>query len=99
MRSSKIKGKFKGSAKINTLSEECVNLHGHNHEINVYKSQLYMLKNKCKVESRQFRETLSLIFWDTTQNQPTSTEFSYKNIESSMYVLDTKLNPRFQQMH
>ena len=77
--------KCKSSAKINTLSEECVNLHGHNHEINVYKSELYMLKNKNKVESRQSRGTLSLVFRTTTRNQPTSTEFSYKNIESSMY--------------
>ena len=32
----KSKGKCKGSAKIITLSEECVDLHSHNHEINVY---------------------------------------------------------------
>ena len=39
-----------------------MNLHGHNHEINEYKSELYMLKNKYKVESRQSRETLGLVF-------------------------------------
>ena len=89
----KSKGKCKGSAKIYTLSEECVNLHGHNHEINVYKSELYMLKNKCKVESRQSRGALSLVFRDTTRNQPTSTQFSYKNIESSMYRARREVEP------
>ena len=79
MRSTKIKGKFKGCAKINTLSEECVNLLCHNHEINAYKNELYLLKNKCKVELPQSRETLVLVFRDTTRNQHTSTEFSYKN--------------------
>ena len=52
-----------------------------------------MLKNKCKVESRQSRETLSLVFRDTTRNQPTNTEFSYKNIESAMYHARREVEP------
>ena len=52
-----------------------------------------MLKNKCKVESRQPRGTLSLVFRNTTRNQSTSTEFLYKNIESSMYRARREVEP------
>ena len=52
-----------------------------------------MLNNKCKVESRQSRETLSLVFRNTTRNQPTSTELSYNNIESSMYRARREVEP------
>ena len=43
-------------------------LHPHNHDLNSYKTELYSLKNKCKDESRIFRESLSIVFRDTTRS-------------------------------
>ena len=85
MRSLKIKEKCKGSARINSLTEEFVRLHHINHGLNSYKTELYSLKYKCKDESRISRESLSIVFRDAKGNQAISTEFSYKYLERTAY--------------
>ena len=68
-------------------------MHIHNHDINANKQEIYSLKNRCKVESRHSRESLSIVFRDTTRTHPAAPYFSYKNIESAMYRARREVEP------
>ena len=68
-------------------------MHIHNHDINAYKHEIYSLKNRCKVKSRHSRESLSIVFRDTTRTHPAAPYFSYTNIESAMYLARREVEP------
>lgn len=85
--------KCKGSAKIDVITNELFEMRNHNHELDAYKHVIYKLKDKSKVQSSLSRESLSIVFRDTTRNHPSAIHFSYKNIESAMYRARREVEP------
>ena len=58
----------------------------HNHAVEDYKADTYMLKTKCKMVAKQV-ETRGLrqVFDDVTRNDLCAREISFPECESSMY--------------
>ena len=88
----------KGTSKMNLDTDIIYPSSIHNHDIELYQSEVYDLKTRCKKVARSSQGSLRKLFDDVTRTDPYACQISFNECESSMFVRGGKHNQRFLLM-
>ena len=79
------KKQCKGTAKLDKEINLKYTKSEHNHEIQEYRAEAYAMKNECKTVSQTSQHNLRQIFDNVTRSNPSASEVTLKECESSMF--------------
>ena len=89
--------KCKKMCKLNLDKNLIHSIGQHNHSNTEYNADVYELKRKCKSISKCSQSNFRQIFNDVTRNDPSASEISFPECESSMYCARREQQPRIPQ--
>ena len=84
----------KGTSKLNLDTDLIYPSSIQNHDIELYQSEVYNLKNRCKKIARSSQGSLRKLFDDVTRTNPYACQISFNECESSMYRSQRKTQPK-----
>ncbi|KAI6654464.1 hypothetical protein LOD99_860 [Oopsacas minuta] len=87
----------KGSAKLEKATNLIYPKSEHNHGLQDYRAEVYAIKTKCKTTSQTSQHNLRHIFNDVTRSNPSASQVTFKECESSMFRARKILQPMIPQ--
>ena len=87
----------KGSAKLAKATNLIYPKSEHNHPIQDYHTEAYAIKTKCKRIAQTSQHNLRQIFNDITRSDPSASQVTFKECESSMFRSRKILQPMIPQ--
>ena len=66
----------------------------HNHSLKNYDTEVYAIKTKCKKTAQSSQHNLRQIFNDITRSDPSASQVTFKECESSMFRARKLLQPK-----
>ena len=87
----------KGSAKLEKATNLIYPKSEHNHGLQDYRTEVYAIKTKCKTTAQTSQHNLRQIFNDVTRSNPSASQVTFKECESSMFRARKILQPMIPQ--
>ena len=87
----------KGSAKLEKATNLIYPKSEHNHGLQDYRAEVYAIKTKCKTTAQTSQHNLRQIFNDVTRSNPSASQVTFKECESSMFRARKILQPMIPQ--
>ena len=87
----------KGSAKLEKAKNLIYLKSEHNHGLQDYSAEVYAIKTKCKTIDQTSQHNLRQIFDDVTRSDPSASQVTFKECESSMFRARKILQPMIPQ--
>ena len=69
----------------------------HNHGLQDYRAEVYAIKTKCKTTAQTSQHNLRQIFNDVSRSNPSASQVTFKECESSMFRARKILQPMIPQ--
>ena len=89
----------RSTAKLNKLTNMITISAPHNHPIDNYHTDKFALRAKCKIVAKSCSNGLREVFNDTTRDEDSADQISFKNCEIIMYRARLELQPKFPVCH
>ena len=87
----------KGSAKLEKATNLIYPKSEHNHGLKDYRAEVYAIKTKCKTTAQTSQHNLRQIFNDVSRSNPSASQVTFKECESSMFRARKMLQPMIPQ--
>ena len=84
----------RATSRLNRETNLITPLKNHDHSVDLYKTQVYQLKTKCKSVAKNSQTNLRMVFDDVTRRDPGACHISFPECESSMYRARRMIQPK-----